>query len=191
MTGKLSEFKDKHKGEKFLICGLGPTIVDFNFDEYKNYVKIGVNDIEKYLLPDYIVIADSLKRFKEERQLTIINGKCNNIFTQIEQLTREFIFDNNRLVLMPIKSIGSSKRLSDCHILFSNNSTFIACDLARFMGASEIKIIGMDFKDHRELNTSMAFNKIKDDFIQLEKLFKQKNIKIENLSKNSIVNFTN
>ena len=59
------------------------------------------------------------------------------------------------------------------------------------MGASEIKIIGMDFKDHKELNTQMAFNKIKDDFIQLSALFKQKNIKIENLSKNSIVNFTN
>lgn len=192
LTRKFDSYKDKHKDEKFLICGLGPSIINFNFDNYKDYIKIGVNDIEKYLLPDYIVIADNLKRFKEERQSTIINGKCNNVFTHIEHLADGFTYlDHNRLILTTIKSIGSSKKLSDSHLLFSNNSTFIACDLARFMGASEIKIIGMDFKDHKHLNTTSAFSKIKNDFMHLEKLFKQKNIKIENLSKDSIVNFTN
>ncbi len=191
ISKKLSSYKDIHKNKKFLVCGLGPSIIDFDFEEYKDYIKIGVNDIEKYFTPDYIVLIDSLKRFNEKRQATIINGKCNNIFTQIEQLTRDFVFKHERLVLMPIKSIASNPRLSNSHILFSNNSTFVACDLARFMGASEIKIIGMDFKNHIELNTEEAFNRIKDHFTQLEKLLKQQNIKIENLSKNTLVNFTN
>lgn len=188
---KLSKYKDIHKDKKFLICGLGPSIINFDFDKYKDYIKIGVNDIEKYFTPDYIVLIDSLKRFNQERQATIMNGECNNIFTQIEQLTRDFVFKNERLILMQVKSIALNPRLSDSHILCSNNSTFVACDLARFMGANEIKIIGMDFKDHKELNTEATFTKIKDHFTQLEKLFKQKNIKIENLSKNTLVNFTN
>ena len=47
---------------------------------YKDYVKIGVNDIERYLLPDYIVIVDKLLRFTSERQEYIINGKCKDVF---------------------------------------------------------------------------------------------------------------
>lgn len=192
LTRKFNSYKDKHKDEKFLICGLGPSIKDLDLNNYKDHIKIGVNDIEKYLLPDYIVIVDKLLRFSSERQEYIINGKCNNIFTQLNNFSDPYaVFNNDRLILTDLKNIAIENKLPDNSILFSNNSTFVACDLARFMGANEIKIIGMDFIDHKNLNTKSSLDKIKRDFKTLEKFYKKKNIKISNISHNDIINFAN
>lgn len=51
----LSDMVDRHKGERFLVCGTGPSIDQYPADFYDNWpgVTVGVNDITDLFLPDY------------------------------------------------------------------------------------------------------------------------------------------
>ena len=186
LTKKWENYVNKHVDKKFLICGLGPSFNTINLDDYKDYIKIGVNDIENKFKPDYLVIVDRINTFKGERRNTIINTTCDTIFVNNDQFSRELgNFDHNRLVKINLININKDPYLSTGKIVFSNNSTFIACDIARWMGAKEISMIGVDFTDHKSLDNPKQIKRINADFNKLQKAYLSKNIKLYNLSKNS------
>jgi len=179
-------YKNKHPNSKWLVCGIGPSIKNINFNEYKDHLLIGVNDIEKIIKPDYLVIVDRIGTFDGERRNTIINTKCEEIFVNNPQFSRELgNFDHQRLINIPLINIIKKPNLSTEKIVFSNNSTFVACDLARIMGGTDIKLIGVDFTDHKSLDNPKQLERINNDYSILNKAFKQRNIKLTNLSQTS------
>lgn len=177
---------NKHPNSKWLVCGIGPSIKEINLDKYKDHLLIGVNDIERILKPDYLVIVDRIGTFNGERKNTIINTKCEDIFVNNTQFSRELgNFDHQRLINIPLINIRKAPQLSNNKIVFSNNSTFVACDLARIMGGIDIKLIGVDFTDHKSLDNPKQLERINHDYSMLNKAFEKRNIKLTNLSKTS------
>jgi len=177
---------DKHPNSKWLVCGIGPSIKEIDLNNYTDHLLIGVNDIESILKPDYLVIVDRIGTFNGERKNTIINTKCEEIFVNNTQFSRELgNFDHQRLINIPLINIRKAPQLSNNKIVFSNNSTFVACDLARIMGGIDIKLIGVDFTDHKSLDNPKQLERINHDYSILNKEFKKRNIKLTNLSKTS------
>lgn len=177
---------DKHPNSKWLVCGVGPSIKEIDLNNYTDHLLIGVNDIESILKPDYLVIVDRIGTFNGERKNTIINTKCEEIFVNNTQFSRELgNFDHQRLINIPLINIRKAPQLSNNKIVFSNNSTFVACDLARIMGGIDIKLIGVDFTDHKSLDNPKQLERINHDYSILNKEFKKRNIKLTNLSKTS------
>ncbi len=186
LTKNWRHYINKHPNSKWLVCGIGPSLKDIDLNKYKDHLLIGVNDIEKILCPDYLVIVDRITTFNGKRRDTIINTKCEEIFINNTQFSRELgNFDHQRLIEIPLINIRKSPDLSINKVVFSNNSTFVACDLARMMGGIDIKLIGVDFTDHKSLDNPKQLERINNDYAILNKAFKRKNIKLTNLSKNS------
>ena len=52
---RLENIVDFHEGEKFLVCGTGPSIDQFSREFYTEWggITIGVNNIENFFTPDY------------------------------------------------------------------------------------------------------------------------------------------
>ena len=189
LTKKWEDYVNKHVDKKFLICGLGPSFDTINLEDYKDYIKIGVNDIESKFKPDYLVIVDRINTFKGKRRDTIINTTCNTIFVNNDQFSRELgNFNHQALVSINLININKDEGLFTNKIHFSNNSTFIACDIARLMGAKEISMIGVDFTDNKSLDNPKQIQRINADFNKLQKAFLTKGVKLYNLSKNSKLN---
>jgi len=177
---------NKHPNSKWLVCGIGPSIKEIDFNNYADHLLIGVNDIERILKPNYLVIVDRIGTFNGERKNTIINTKCEDIFVNNPQFSRELgNFNHQRLINIPLINIRKAPQLSNNKIVFSNNSTFVACDLARIMGGVDIKLIGVDFTDHKSLDNPKQLERINHDYGMLNKEFEKRNIKLTNLSKTS------
>jgi len=177
---------NKHPNSKWLVCGIGPSIKQIDFNNYADHLLIGVNDIERILKPNYLVIVDRIGTFNGERKNTIINTKCEDIFVNNPQFSRELgNFNHQRLINIPLINIRKAPQLSNNKIVFSNNSTFVACDLARIMGGVDIKLIGVDFTDHKSLDNPKQLERINHDYGMLNKEFEKRNIKLTNLSKTS------
>ena len=177
---------NKHPNSKWLVCGIGPSIKEIDFNDYADHLLIGVNDIERILKPNYLVIVDRIGTFNGERKNTIINTKCEDIFVNNPQFSRELgNFNHQRLINIPLINIRKAPKLSNNKIVFSNNSTFVACDLARIMGGVDIKLIGVDFTDHKSLDNPKQLERINHDYGMLNKEFEKRNIKLTNLSKTS------
>jgi len=186
LTKNWRNYINKHPNSKWLVCGIGPSLKDIDLNKYKDHLLIGVNDIEKILCPDYLVIVDRIGTFNGGRRNTIINTACKEIFVNNTQFSRELgNFDHQRLIEIPLINIRKAPQLSNNKIVFSNNSTFVACDLARMMGGIDIKLIGVDFTDHKSLDNPKQLQRINNDYSILNKAFKQRNIKLTNLSKTS------
>ena len=186
LTKNWRNYIDKHPNSKWLVCGVGPSIKEIDLNNYTDHLLIGVNDIESILKPDYLVIVDRIGTFNGERKNTIINTKCEEIFVNNTQFSRELgNFDHQRLINIPLINIRKAPQLSNNKIVFSNNSTFVACDLARIMGGIDIKLIGVDFTDHKSLDNPKQLERINHDYSILNKEFKKRNIKLTNLSKTS------
>jgi hypothetical protein len=184
LTKNWRNYINKHPNSKWLVCGIGPSIKEINLNNYTDHLLIGVNDIERILKPDYLVIVDRIGTFNGERRNTIINTKCEDIFVNNTQFSRELgNFDHQRLIEIPLINIRKAPQLSNNKIVFSNNSTFVACDLARMMGGIDIKLIGVDFTDHKSLDNPKQLERINHDYSMLNKEFKKRNIKLTNLSK--------
>jgi len=185
------DYEKKHPNSKWLVMGKGPSIKNINLEDYKDYIKIGVNDIEEIYKPDYLVIVDRINTFNGKRRDTIINTKCEEIFTNNSQFSRELgsnVFKHQRLIEIPTINIRKNPNLQISKIVCSNNSTFVACDLARFMGAIEINLIGVDFTDHVSLDNPNSVKIINEDFKIFKEEINKRNIKINNLSKISKIN---
>ena len=183
---KWSDYINKHPNSKWLVCGIGPSLRTIDLEKYKDHHIIGVNDIEKYIKPDYIVIVDRLNTFPFKRKMAILNSKCKEIFVNNPQFSREIariVFDPSVLIEISLKNINKDPYLESGKIVFSNNSTFVACDIARRMGGTDIKIIGVDFTGHKSLDNDKALTRINNDYAILNKEFKKRGIKLTNISK--------
>jgi len=185
---KWSDYINKHPNSKWLVCGIGPSLHTIDLEKYKDHYIIGVNDIEKYIKPNYIVIIDRLNTFPFERKMTILNSKCKEIFVNNAQFAREIgpqLFNSDVLIEISLIGINKDPWLDNQRIVHSNNSPFVACDIARRMGGTDIKIIGVDFTGHKSLDKKQQLARINRDFTTLKKAFTRKNIKLTNLSKES------
>jgi hypothetical protein len=154
----LSHYRIESVGEdEIIVCGLGPSIRDFA-PHASNYYTIGVNDMDRYFVPDHLLVLDYRNSYSEERREYIVNTRA-----PVAWVTRRWPFRNGPEVrgIMQIRQIYADARtptgkkypILDEHlgapqILSFNNSASVATHVAYKMGAKKIGLIGVDFVGH-------------------------------------------
>lgn len=123
---RLPRIVDRHKGERFLVCGTGPSIEQYHPSFYERWdgVTIGVNDILDCFDPDYY--------------LNIHNDE-NTLWCHMEGREGGIRFE----YFNPSTRIDLEKK---GYLSMVGSVAFAAMTAAYQLGASEIHLIGIDLK---------------------------------------------
>ncbi len=189
LTKKWDEYINIHQGKDFIICGRGESLTELtdNIDLKGEAIIIGVNDICKYLDPDYLVCVDRLSSFYRGNGLRakwIVNHTADTLFVMDSQFSQQDRnLDDNKICQLKLEQIRSNSFIDKNKCFSSNNSTFVACSVAINMGARNIGMIGVDMISHNKLSHQASLKRINEDYTKLNKLHK-----IYNLSPISKIN---
>lgn len=126
----------------------------------------GVNDIDRWVQVDTLVIQDRSRCFRHDWILdAIVNTKARRIFSPWDDWN--FYGDRFfRIRLAPIRSDLSSLGFSN-RFPHSNNSPFLAAILATMDGCREIVTHGVDLVGHEDLGYGSAFTRAVTDWMNL------------------------
>jgi hypothetical protein len=179
-------YVNKHKGESFIICGCGNSLI--NFEPDGKSIIIGVNDVSKIIKPDYLVCVNELKTFMPQRLPWVINHTAKKLFTCIPDLKVNRPEDNVRIKI----GTWGGTNIDKCgYIDHTANSPYMALVLAYQLGAAKIAMIGVDFTpnhffgqtgDHKFAGRAKMIN---EEYGVLGDAFKERGVKIANLSSES------
>jgi hypothetical protein len=183
----MDKFRNIHSGGKIIVSGLGvsasllqQTVVDCPI--------IGVNDMDRILTPDYLVVLNDYSSFAEGRWPHIKSTRAKWIFSHLDSV-RLPIDDTNKLVKLKLGKRGGTG--FDNGIGYTSNSPYVGVLLAHWMGAKSIGLIGVDWTDHHcfaETGShplSHLFNKIDAEYVSLHKDFSARGVSLLNLSSTS------
>lgn len=158
---------------KIHIIGLGASLNETI--KYVGGTTIGVNDVYSSFRTDYVVCVDKPQRFEALRRLTIADCKPEIFYSNC--LEWSFKKEFQHLKIAPIRSNLST--LDDINnVPYSNNSTFVACIMAYHLGATEIIMHGVDFKNHKQLSEPDTLERALKDFQNLFIEFNKRKIKL-------------
>jgi len=137
---------------KVHVIGLGDTAKQFKPD---GNITIGVNDVKGC---DYQVCVDRPAVFSLRRYTDICNLDVKQFFTHLDEWK-----DIKGYTKINLKNINAHNGRWSEFIPSSNNSPFVACGVAfHILGATEIHLWGVDFKDHPNIKDEMREQAIRD-----------------------------
>lgn len=166
------KFKDIHANDKIIVAGLGMSTLELK-DRHKDYVVIGVNDIERLLVPNYLVVLNDRQTFLAERWEYIKDPRCGTVFTHIKHLA----VPEDKKCVIKLGRYGSCDFNKDS-VDYTSNSPYVACMIAAFMGAKKIGLIGVDFTQHHffkksgEHSLARKVNTINKEYESMHRAFK-------------------
>ena len=141
---KYADFVNKHHGRKALIIALGESALKVRGMDLSHLVTIGVNDVDRVFVPNYVVTLDEYKTFEIGRAETIMRTKAERIFTHIKDWEK-----SGKAVMFALGRKGTLLNLNNPGVLdISCNSPYVAMILAYQMGCTSIGVIGLDFTDN-------------------------------------------
>lgn len=182
----IKEFKDAHKGSKFLVVGCGESAVEA--DKVSDCIVIGVNDIDRLLAPDYLLVVNARAAFKEDRWAWVDKTRSKYIFSHLPDLP----VPKSKLVTFRLGKYRQPTLGKDS-IDYSNNSPYMACILAYYMGASKVGVLGVDFTDNHFFGETGRhpltgrLSEIQNEYRKLLDAFVDKNVGLYNLSSKSLL----
>lgn len=184
------DYTGKYKGETFIVAGCGSSIN--SFEDFSKYYVVGVNDIERILTPDFLVVVNDYRTFARGRWDWVKNSASPIIFSHLSPPGP--IDRSGHLAQIKIGNRGNvnlDKMDSVDHTL---NSPYMAIIIAYQLGASKIGMVGVDFTPNHffgETGThklTRNLRTINDEYDILAKELTKKGVKIANLSFESSIN---
>ena len=178
----LSAFKDLHQTEKILICGCGESLNDL--EQPENFITVGVNDVGRKFQPDYLVVVNPKEQFAGDRFQYVESSKAKYIFTQLD-----LPVEHPNIVKFKLGTFGGTDFSRTDVLHYTNNSPYIALNLAILMGAKLIGLIGVDFTDHHFFaetgshTLAPQFEAINGQYEKRAAAAENENIEVFNLSK--------
>ena len=136
-----ADYRDRHPGATILVCGCGTSLALLERPEH--YLTIGVNDVGRRFTPDYLVVVNEPRQFDRGRYAYVERTQAQAVFTQLGQL----VAPNSQVVRFRLGRRGGTDRADTESLHYSNNSPYVAVNLARHLGARRIGLIGVDFGD--------------------------------------------
>ena len=135
-----ADFRDRHRGETVIVCGCGASLRQLRRPE--RFVTIGVNDVGRLFTPDYLIVVNERRQFTPDRYVHVEQSQAKAVFSQLD-------LAHPRAVRFRLGKRGGTDRADADSLHYTNNSPYIAVNLARHMGAARIGLIGVDFDgDH-------------------------------------------
>jgi Glycosyl transferases group 1/Glycosyl transferase family 2 len=133
-----SDYRDRHRGETIIVCGCGVSLRQLRRPEL--FVTIGVNDVGRLFTPDYLIVVNERRQFKPDRYAYVATSQAKAVFSQLD-------LAHPRIVRFRLGKRAGTGRTEDGTLDYTNNSPYVAINLARYMGAARIGLIGVDFED--------------------------------------------
>ncbi len=183
------DYIDKFKGESFIVAGCGESINELS--DLRDFFVIGVNDIERVLVPDFLVVVNDYRTFTRGRWDWVRESTCPVIFSHLDNpgpITRK-----ENLARITLGKRGTLDLLNKQNVDHTMNSPYMAAIIAYQMGARKIAIIGVDFTQNHFFNKSgnHKLNKhvksINEEYKKLGEELIKKGVKIANLSSKSSI----
>jgi hypothetical protein len=143
----LVKFENRHKGENCFIIGNGPSLNQMDLSKLKNCTCFGLNkihmhpDVDKFGV-DYLVAVNSLVIKQSFDEFSLLNCPTFLAFREsvgqnIKNSSYNYLLTGGRLKFSP--NPYSSISIGD-------TVTYVALQLAYFMGFTNVFVIGMDHK---------------------------------------------
>jgi hypothetical protein len=139
---RFTAYRDRHRGASIVVCGCGESLTLLAHPE--RWLTIGVNDVGRRFTPDYLVVVNERRQFALERYQHVERTQAKAVFTQLAQLE----LPQTRVVRFRLGRRGGADRADAETLHYSNNSPYVAVQLARHLGAARIGLIGVDFGEH-------------------------------------------
>ena len=180
---------NKFRGGTFIVAGCGSSIN--LYEDFSKYYVIGVNDIERVLTPDFLVVVNDHRTFMRGRWDYVRESMSPVIFSHLDDPGPI----NRRSHIAKIKT-GSrnSPNLDNLTVVdYTMNSPYMAAIIAYQLGASKIGMIGVDFtQDHFFANTgshklSKHVKNIDQEYFVLKNNLESRGVKVANLSPISLL----
>jgi hypothetical protein len=186
MAPDFRAYHNIHKGKSFIVCGCGSSMKDYT--DFSGFITIGVNDIERILTPDYLVVVNEYHSFTRERWPWVYKTEASVVFTQIPNMPVE---KQDRIVRINLGTRGGTNLTDPTRIDFTNNSPYMAVIIAAMLGADKIGLVGVDFTPNHffaqtgthRLNSGLGG--IDSEYSKLGESLLSKGIQIANLSQQS------
>ena len=167
------------------ILALGKSIHEY---KYIGGIEIGVNDVNRFIDTEYLLVLDHPESFTEEREKYITSSSgtlITNIYAWDSIVNRKIHRINLNNYPVTPSGLCDLSTLNDKNMIpYSNNTPFVACIMAYHFGAKEIVIYGADFnrnyKSH-EHNTALSIQ----HFFELAFALKIRGVNLYTGSKNS------
>ena len=142
---ELDQFRGRHKGGKIVVCGCGSSLRGLS--RPYDFITIGVNDSGRAFAPHYLLMCNTPKQFKGDRWQWVDRVKPGYTFIvrSHEAEYDQSYLTSRHIVLYNLGTKGSVESNGKSVLHYHNNSTYIACQLALYMGANTVGIIGVDF----------------------------------------------
>jgi hypothetical protein len=181
------DYIGKYKGNTFIVAGCGSSIN--NFEDFSEYYIIGVNDIERILTPDFLVVVNDYRTFTRGRWDWVKNSTSPVIFSHLNPPGP--IDRSHHLVHIKIGDRGNVNLDKIDSVDHTLNSPYMAIIIAYQLGASKIGMVGVDFTpNHFFDNTgthklSRNLKTIDAEYGILGKELVKRGVKIANLSQES------
>ena len=178
------DYIGKYKDESFIIAGCGSSINSYS--DFSNHYVIGVNDIERVLTPDFLVVVNEIKTFMRGRWYYVDKTLSPVIFSHLENPGP--IERSENLVNIKLGERDSINLDDLTKVDFTTNSPYMAAIIAYQMGARKIGIVGVDFTNHHFFSETGAHRLSKNiididsQYMNLRIALEKKGVKVANLS---------
>lgn len=183
------DYIGKFRGETFIVAGCGNSVN--MFEDFSKYYIIGVNDIERILTPDFLVVVNDIKTFMRGRWDYIRDSQSPVIFTHLDNpgpITRA-----GNIAKIKIGKRGEPNLDNFNAVDHTMNSPYMAAIIAYQMGAKKIGMIGVDFTQNHffsETGTHKLAKHLKNidlEYSVLRRELEKKGVKVANLSPISLL----
>lgn len=156
----------------FHVLGIGESLREYIGLALPNPNEIGVNDICTYLPCDKVVCIDAPTAFEPKRRRHVANCRPSVFYSHHRDWEKHPAYSYIALQ----HGFVSTESLKSGVLYASNNSPYVACQLAYQLGATEIVLWGVDFNTHVHLSGDVMYTKAKTDYERLAKALKELNI---------------
>lgn len=164
-----------------VILGTAPSVRLYEPD---NGFKIGVNDINKFVNVNHLVILDNPSRFTKER-LSIINKSNPDILISHINL---WSYKKNFHQIKLASNRSSITQINEPNVYpYSIMSPYVAIIHAYKLGFDDIMIYGVDLTNHEFLSDNYKQKRVLKDISTLNNYFVKNNIKLRVFNKSSIL----
>lgn len=178
------DYIGKFKGETFIVAGCGSSLNYFT--DFSKYYVIGVNDIERILTPDFLVVVNDIRTFARGRWEFVRDSVSPVIFSHLDNpgpltrsghLAKVKVGERNQLRLDQFQSVDHTM-----------NSPFMAAIIAYQLGAKKIGLVGVDFTNDHFFDKSGTHKltkhvkNIDNEYFLLRTELEKRGVKVANLS---------
>lgn len=147
------------------VLGLGETLALYE----KTGLAIGVNDIWSKHATPIVVCVDKLERFTPDRRKVIIECKPEMFYSHLSEY--QFKHGFKRIHFTDFLDLDQIDFITK-----SNNSPYVAAGIAYTLGATHIRLWGVDFNTHKALSRDDMRKRSLRDFQSLERELRKKHV---------------